>query len=73
MSKFANLALAAFLTAAIAAGSASPAFATGSYYKGISTTPVNEGHQNGKYNPEAKSVNKPPPRNGAYYKGVFRK
>lgn len=69
MSKFANVALAALFAATIA----SPALAAGSYYKGVSTTPINRGHQSGKFNPAAKGVNKPPPRNGAYYKGIFRR
>ncbi|MDK1388609.1 hypothetical protein QN219_24450 [Sinorhizobium sp. 7-81] len=72
MSKSANLALAALFAATIAAG-ASPAFAAGSYYKGISATRINDGHRSGKFNPGAKGVNKPPPRNGAYYKGIFRR
>lgn len=73
MRKLATLSLAALVTATVAVGGVAPTFAGGSYYKGVSTTPINEGHKSEKYNPEAKVVNRPPPRNGAYYKGIMRK
>ncbi|HEV7320763.1 MAG TPA: hypothetical protein VGO04_19365 [Ensifer sp.] len=73
MRSFVKLSLAAFVAATVAAGGVAPAFAGGSYYKGVSTTPINEGHKSEKYNPKAKVVNRPPPRNGAYYKGIMRK
>jgi len=73
MRKFSRLSLATLVAATIAAGVSAPAFAGGSYYKGVSPTAVNEGHGSEKYNPPAKTVNRPPPRNGSYYKGIMRK
>ena len=73
MRKFARLSLATLVAVTIATGASVPALAGGSYYKGVSPTPVNEGHQSEKYNPPGKTVNRPPPRNGSYYKGITRK
>lgn len=73
MHVLAKVSVAALVTAAVAAGSVAPAFAGGSYYRGVSTTPINEGHKSEKYDPKAKGVNRPPARNGAYYKGIMRK
>ena len=73
MRKFARLSLATLVAATIATGAPVPALAGGSYYKGVSPTPVNEGHQSEKYNPPGKTVNRPPPRNGSYYKGIMLK
>ncbi|MEI2298044.1 hypothetical protein [Ensifer sp. MJa1] len=73
MHKSAKLSLAALVAVAVAAGSVAPAYAGGSYYKGASSTTINEGHGSEKYNPPGTKVNRPPARNGSYYKGVMRK
>lgn len=73
MKTLAKFSLATLVAATIAMSGAAPALAGGSYYKGVSPTPVNDGHRSEKYNPPGNKVNRPPPRNGAYYKGVFRK
>ncbi|MBZ7924801.1 hypothetical protein LAC81_29110 [Ensifer adhaerens] len=71
MRMFAKLSLAVFVV--FAAGGVVPASAGGSYYKGVSTSPVNDGHGSQKYAPSGKTVNHPPPRNGSYYKGLSNK
>lgn len=42
------------------------------YYKGTSKSKVNIGHLSKKYSPPHRGVNRPPPRPGAYYQGIFR-
>lgn len=69
MGRFMKLTFAVFVVSTVAA--AAPAFA-GGYYKGVSGAAINEGHRSERYNPPGKGVNHPPPRRGAYYKGVFR-
>ncbi len=87
MSKIASITVAGALLATTVLG-ASAAFAGGSYYKGASSTPINQGHDAARGNVDhsartgavgaqdvagpAAAPRKTPPRRGDYYKGTNR-